>query len=44
VPERRSVQSVAVHLMGLCLVLERGWRPQDVTKRMGGFVARARPV
>ena len=44
VPERRSIQSVAVHLMGLCLVLERGWAPPDVTRRMGAFVERARPV
>jgi hypothetical protein len=43
VPERRSIRSVAVHLMGLCLVLERGWAPQDATKRIGGLVARARP-
>jgi hypothetical protein len=43
VPERRSSQSVAVHLMGLCLVLERGWKPQDATKRLGGLVERARP-
>jgi hypothetical protein len=43
VPERRSIQSVAVHLMGLCLVLERGWLPAGVTKRMGAFVERARP-
>jgi hypothetical protein len=43
VPERRSIQSVAVHLMGLCLVLERGWEPQDATKRIGGLVERARP-
>ena len=44
VPERRSIQSVAVHLMALSLVLERGWLPADVTKRMGGFVERARPA
>jgi hypothetical protein len=44
VPERRAIQSVAVHLMGLCLVLERGWTPQGVTKRMGALVAQVQPV
>jgi hypothetical protein len=43
VPERRSIQSVAVHLMGLCLVLDRGWRSEDATGRLGGLVERARP-
>jgi hypothetical protein len=43
VPERRSIQSVAVHLMALCLVLERGFTPQAATRRMGALVERARP-
>jgi hypothetical protein len=42
-PERRSIRSVAVHLMGLCLVLERGWKLEDATRRLGGLVERARP-
>lgn len=29
VEERRSIQSVAVHLMGICAVLERGAHPAD---------------
>lgn len=28
-PDRRSVQSVGIHLMTLCLVLERGANPQE---------------
>jgi hypothetical protein len=43
VPEPRAIRSVAVHLMSLCLVLERGWRPADATRRLGGLVERARP-
>jgi hypothetical protein len=43
VPERRSIQSVAVHLMGLCMVIERGWSPEAATRRIGGLVERARP-
>lgn len=35
VPERRSVQSVAVHLMSLCLVLERGLAPERATPVLG---------
>jgi hypothetical protein len=34
VPERRSIQSVAVHLVSLCAVLERGWPPgPDLLRR-----------
>jgi hypothetical protein len=32
-PQVRAVQSVAVHLMGLCMVLERGAEPQVVHTR-----------
>ncbi len=32
VPERRSIQSVAIHLMTLCLVLEQGADPRDGPK------------
>ena len=32
VPERRSIQSVALHLITLCLVLERGAEPSDGPK------------
>jgi uncharacterized protein DUF5946 len=32
-PQVRAVQSVAVHLMGLCMVLERGEEPQVVVIR-----------
>lgn len=34
-PERRSIQSVGVHLMGLCLVFERGLGPEEVTRVLG---------
>jgi hypothetical protein len=43
VPEPRAIRSVAVHLMGLCLVIERGWSPEGATKRVGGLVDRAQP-
>jgi hypothetical protein len=43
VPEPRAIRSVAVHLMGLCLVLERGFRPEGATKRLGALVERAQP-
>jgi Family of unknown function (DUF5946) len=43
VPERRSIQSVAIHLMGLCMVLERGWPTTAATARLGRLVERARP-
>jgi hypothetical protein len=32
VPERRSAQSVAVHLVGLCLTLERGRGPLELPR------------
>jgi len=31
-PSRRSIQSVAVHLISLCLVLERGYDPRWATE------------
>ena len=37
VPERRSAQSVHVHLVGLCLTLERGVDPATVAKAMRGM-------
>jgi hypothetical protein len=43
VPERRAIRSVAVHLMSLCLVLERGFTFEATTRRLGGLVDRARP-
>ena len=42
-PEPRAIRSVAVHLMGLCLVIERGFPPQAATSHLGGLVERARP-
>lgn len=36
----RSVQSVAVHLMGLCLVLERGTQPRQIVRARDGKRAR----
>jgi hypothetical protein len=30
-PQVRALQSVAVHLMGLCMILDRGAEPQQVT-------------
>src|SRR2546426_1032303 len=35
VPGRRSSQSVAVHLMSLCLVLEQGLEPGAATRAIG---------
>ena len=43
VPEPRAIRSVAVHLMALCLVFDRGFRPPDVTKRMGGLLDGVEP-
>lgn len=40
VPERRSTQSVAVHLMTLCLVLEDGLDPREGPKLHKRFVER----
>ena len=37
VPERRSAQSVHVHLVGLCLTLERGVDPPTVARAMRGM-------
>lgn len=35
VPERRSMQSVAIHLIALHLILERGEAPERVTALLG---------
>jgi Family of unknown function (DUF5946) len=40
VPERRSVQSVAVHLMGLCVLLERAGEPRRLVPVLGRMPAR----
>jgi len=40
VPERRTIQSVAIHLMTLCLVLERGTDPLDGPRLHNRMVAR----
>ena len=40
VPERRTIQSVAVHLIALHLVLDRGEPPQRVTDQLGWLLAR----
>jgi hypothetical protein len=39
-PERRSIQSVTIHLIALHLVLERDEPPATVTARMGELMAR----
>lgn len=39
-PERRSAQSVAVHLIGLHLLLDRGEAPQRVTALLGEVLQR----
>ena len=39
-PERRAIQSVAVHLIALCLVLERGVATVAVRDLMGRVLAR----
>jgi len=39
-PERRSMQSVGVHLIGLCLVLERGLPPTDLSSALQRVMAR----
>jgi hypothetical protein len=41
-PGRRSTQSVGIHLMTLCLVLERGAAPQDGPALHRRMVARPR--
>ncbi len=33
-PSRQSIQSVALHLMALCLVLERGQSPEHVSRAL----------
>ena len=38
-PERRAIQSVPVHLIGLHLVLERNEAPGRVTVRLGRIIA-----
>jgi hypothetical protein len=40
VPSRRSIQSVAVHLIGLHLILERGYEPGRATAAIRGVLAR----
>ncbi|MBA2343037.1 MAG: hypothetical protein H0V85_06235 [Thermoleophilaceae bacterium] len=40
VPERRSAQSVGIHLMTLCMVLEQGADPRDGPKLHKRMVAR----
>jgi uncharacterized protein DUF5946 len=42
-PERRAIRSVAVHLMSLCLVLDRGWPVASATARIGRLADRAEP-
>ncbi|MEX1296190.1 MAG: DUF5946 family protein, partial [Candidatus Limnocylindrales bacterium] len=39
VPERRSVQSVGVHLVGLCLVLEHGLAPGELSTMLQRILA-----
>jgi hypothetical protein len=38
VPERRSIKSVAVHLVALCMTVERGLDTAFATKHMGALV------
>jgi Family of unknown function (DUF5946) len=40
VPERRAIQSVGVHLVALCLVLERGLPPADLSTALQRVLAR----
>ncbi len=40
VPERRAIQSVGVHLVGLCLVLEGGLPPDDLSATIQRLLAR----
>ena len=40
VPEPRAIRSVAIHLMSLCLRLERGVRPEDAPRMIQRFLAR----
>jgi len=40
VPERRAIQSVGVHLVGLYLVLERGLPPADLSATLQRLLAR----
>jgi hypothetical protein len=40
VPERRSIQSVGVHLVGLHLVLELGLRPEDLSATLQRLLTR----
>jgi hypothetical protein len=40
VPSRRSTQSVAIHLVGLHLILERGYEPERVTAAIRLALAR----
>jgi hypothetical protein len=40
VPERRAIQSVGVHLVGLCLVLEHGLAPERLSATIQRILAR----
>ncbi len=39
-PSRRSIQSVAIHLIGLHLILERGYEPERATAAIRDVLAR----
>ena len=39
VPERRAVQSVCLHLVGMCLVLERGLPPRELSGALQRLLA-----
>jgi len=40
VPERRAIQSVGVHLVALCLVLEHGVAPDSLSRTIQGMLLR----
>lgn len=40
VPERRAIQSVGLHLVGLCLVLERGLPASELSSALQRILAR----
>jgi Family of unknown function (DUF5946) len=40
VPERRAIQSVCLHLVGLCLVIERGLPPRELSAVLQRVLAR----
>jgi hypothetical protein len=41
VPERRAIQSVGVHLVGLCLVLNHGLSPERLSETLQRILAQA---